>query len=439
MTTAIRSRIMHFRDDNAGSPAALLEYFDDGVLVAEAGKITTMGHARQLSDQGFDLNRCEHFPNAMLVAGFIDAHVHAPQLDVMASYGEQLLDWLERYTFPAESKFADADYSGSQTTSFLRALLANGTTSAMVFTTSIKHSAEHLFEQAYALNMRMIAGKTMMDRNAPRTLLDSAAQSRRDNESLIRRWHDRGRLAYALTPRFAGTSTREQLKSTGATLKKFAGLRVQTHLSENLAEVTWTQQLFPEAKDYLDIYERYALVGPHTTFAHCLHLSDSEIERLAARGCSIAFCPSSNLFLGSGLFDYGRLSAMHIPIALASDVGAGTGLSAFNTMGEAYKVCQLQGYALSAAEAFYLTSLGAARSLGIEQHVGNLRPGSEADFLLIDAKNHPRIHTRIQSCTSVEEELFVYMIMGDERLIARTYVAGKMQYEINAFVGNATS
>lgn len=426
---AIRSRIMHFSNDREGDPASLFEYYDDGILVVVDNHIRALGHADEFIRQGFDESDYEYLPKQLIIAGFIDTHVHAPQLDVIASFGEQLLDWLEKYTFPMELKFADVAYSQSQTRRFLSSLIQNGTTSAMVFTTSFKHSVDHLFEQAKSLNMRMMGGKVMMDRNAPSGLLDTAEQSQRDNEDLITRWHGNGRLSYALTPRFSGTSTPKQLALAGETFQRFPDVYVQTHLSENLDEVAWTAKLFPEASDYLNTYERYGLVTEKTIFAHCLFLTASETERIGDAGSSISFCSSSNLFLGSGLFDLETISARDIPVTLASDVGAGTSLSPFKTMSDAYKICQLKSYSLSPKEAFYRASLGSAKALGLDKYVGNLAINSEADFVVIDSANIPAIAERIKQCKTIDEELFVYMISGDERLIDRTYIAGVKQHD----------
>ncbi len=420
----IRSRLLRFRE---ASPQSL-EYLPDGVLQVDNGIITVAEDAQLLKSRGYDLQECDHRPGSLIMAGFIDAHVHAPQLGVVASYGEQLLDWLNHYTFPAEMKFADPEYSYLRTQDFIEALLANGTTSGMVFSATFKHSCDHLFEIADRYRMRLIAGKVLMDRHAPAALLDTAQSGSRESAELIRRWHGHGRLGYAVTPRFSGTSTPEQLTAAGQLLQLCPDLWVQTHLSENVREVTWTRELFPEATDYLHTYEMFGLHTSRTLFAHGLHLSDSELERIAKIGSGIAFCPSSNLFLGSGLFDIARFHRNNIEVALATDVGAGTSLSPFKAMGDGYKVCQLRNYSLTAAEAFYLTTLGAARALRIDHLVGNLNVGMEADFIEISATDHRFVRERLKLCRSIEEELFVYMTCGDDRLIASTTVAGIERY-----------
>ncbi|WP_018014478.1 guanine deaminase [Teredinibacter turnerae] len=424
----LRTRVARFKSDAGANPNACFDYLDDAVVEVANGKITQVESAQILAEQGYDLSRCEHLPNRLLMAGFIDAHVHAPQLDVMGAYGEQLLDWLDKYTFPAELKFAEPDYSAQQTARFLAQLHAHGTTTAMVYTTSFAHSTEHLFQQAAECNMRLLAGKVWMDRNAPTALLDTAESAFNDSRNLIDKWHGFQRLGYVLTPRFAGTSTPEQLRAARKLVAAYPDVWIQTHLSENQAEVEWTKTLFPEAKDYLHTYEQFDLVTEKTLFAHCIHLTPSETDRIAASGAGIAFCPSSNLFLGSGLMNYSSIKAHQIPVALCSDIGAGTSLSPFVTMGDAYKVCQLQNYPLTALEAFYLASLGAARTLHLGDKIGSVDAGFEADFILINSEGHPYIHQRIASCKSIEEELFVYMTCGDDRLIERTYIAGQPIY-----------
>lgn len=422
--TLLRSRIVHFRDDIAGPPDSALEYFEDGVIGFADGRITLLDDARRAAKQGLDLSTAEHRPDALISCGFIDAHVHAPQLAVMGSYGEKLLDWLQKYTFPAELRFADEEISRQNADFFIDALLAHGTTSAMVFTTSFAHSTEHLFEAAQRAGMRLIAGKVLMDCNAPDALLDTPERALRESAALIEKWHGRGRLGYAVTPRFAGTSSRAQLTVAGQLLRNYPDLWLQTHLSENRDEIAWTATLFPEASDYLNIYERYGLHGERSVYAHCIHLTASEQQRLTDAGAAVAFCPSSNLFLGSGLLELQQLRERGIPVALATDVGAGTGLCQLQSMGEAYKVCQLQDYALGAAEAFYMATLGAARALHLERYIGNLAPGKEADLLLLNGSRVPLLRERLRHCRNIREELFAYMSMGDERIIERTYVSG---------------
>jgi len=426
--TILRTRIAHFKDETDLSNQAALEYLDDAIVVFENGKVTLLDDANKLSQQGFDLTNADHQPDSLLMSGFIDSHVHVPQLDIIGSYGKQLLDWLNDYTFPMETLFSDEEHSKAMTKRFIDCLFAQGTTTAMAFTTSFAHSAEHLFEEAYKRNMRLLAGKVTMDCNAPDALLDTPELAFSDSSRLIEKWHGEGRLGYAITPRFAITSSVKQLEYLKRLQNNYPGVWLQTHLSENKQEVDFVKELFPSSKDYLDVYETYGLHTDKTVFAHGIHLSDMELDRLKDTGSTIAFCPSSNLFLGSGLLDLERVLKAGVNVVLASDVGAGTSLSMFKTMGDAYKVCQLQGNALSACDAYYMSSLGAAKALKLSQHIGNLDVGKEADAILINPKTDPYFKDRTNFCKTIEEELFVYMITGDDRLIDRTYVAGQVQY-----------
>lgn len=421
---ALRARILHFTDAPTAEGAGL-EYFDDGVLLVEQGRIAAVASAEAIRAQGFNLDRCEHLPDQLVMPGFIDSHIHCPQLDVMASYGEQLLDWLNRYTFPAEMKFADPDYAAQMSELFLDRLVAAGTTTALAYATVHAHSADALFRAAEQRGMRMIAGRVMMDRNAPTALSDTAASGERDDRRLIEQWHGRARLHYALTPRFAPTSTPEQLAAAGRLYGDYEGLFMQTHLSENLAELAWIKSLYPDAKHYLDVYDRAGLLGPRSVFGHGIHLCDDEIQRLADTGSSVAFCPSSNLFLGSGLLDMARLTQAGVAMSIATDVGGGTSFSQLRTLADAYRVLQLQGQSLHPFSAFYALTLGNARSLQLDDCIGNFAVGKEADFVVLDLSPEP-LQARRQSQTSnLAEQLFALMILGDERNIARTYALGR--------------
>ncbi|MBX2848352.1 MAG: guanine deaminase [Acidiferrobacterales bacterium] len=425
----LRTRVVHFISKPGSSRHADLNYFEDAVIVFEDGRVSILEDATKLKDQGFDLSIAEHLPKALLMSGFIDSHVHVPQLDMIGSYGEQLLDWLNNYTFPMEALFASEDYSEAMTQRFINCMLAAGTTTAMAFTTSYQHSTEHLFEQAFKLNIRLIGGQVAMDRNAPEALLDTPESVQLSNSELIKRWHNTGRLGYALTPRFAITSTPAQLQVLEQLQRDYPDVWIQTHLSENKQEVDYVKTLFPSAHDYLDVYESYSLHTNKTVFAHCIHLTDSELQRISDTKSSIAFCPSSNMFLGSGLLDLQRIADSSVNVVLASDVGAGTSLCMFKTMGDAYKACQLQGNPLSASEAFYMSTLGAAKALNLSQHIGNLEVGKEADAILVSPQFDDYFRGRVSHCKTIEEELFVYMVAGDERLIQRTYIAGHVRHD----------
>jgi guanine deaminase len=419
---AYRSRILHVTSTNP----LRYEYWVDGVLLIEEGKVKDIGPAKRFEQSGFPMGFCQHEPDYLIVPGFIDTHVHSPQVDIIGSYGEQLLDWLNKYTFPAEARYADITYAATSAVAFLDGLLEAGTTTALVFATSHLEATDQLFSAADEKGMRMIAGKVLMDQNALMELLDTAVGGVADSETLIKKWHGKGRLGYAITPRFAGSSSVQQLQLAGALHKKYPDTWVQTHLSENRDEIDWVAQIHPDTSDYLNVYEKYELVSERTVFAHCIHLTESERGRLAQAGGKVAFCPSSNMFLGSGLLDLEQLKRDEIDISLATDVGAGTSLSMLRTMGDAYKVCQLRGHSLGAMEAFAMSTLGNAQCLHLDQHIGNFELGKEADFLMLDPNATDLSSRRIGLSESIEDELFVMMTIGDERTVAATYVEGNL-------------
>lgn len=418
---AYRSRILHI----TSTDPLKYEYLEDGVLLIEDGKVADLGAAEQFERAGFALGQCQHEPDYLLVPGFIDTHVHSPQLDVIASYGEQLLEWLNKYTFPAEARYADETYAATSAVAFLNSLLEAGTTTALVFATSHHKATDVLFEAAREKNMRLIAGKVLMDQNATTELHDTAVGGIQDSEALINKWHGNGRLGYAITPRFAGTSSVEQLTLAGELHQKYPDTWIQSHISENLDEVRWVKEVHPHTSDYLDAYERYGLVNDRAVFAHCIHLTESERKRFSDLGARAAFCPSSNMFIGSGLFDFAQMKEDRIDVSLASDVGGGTSLSMLRTLADAYKVCQLKGYSLGPMEALSLVTLGGAESLHLDQFVGNFEKGKEADFLMLNPNATNVMSRRVGFSDSVEDEFFVLMTLGDERNIAATYVAGE--------------
>lgn len=419
---AFRGRILHV---TSVSPLKW-EYLEDGVLLVEDGLIKDVGPAKQFEQAGFQLALCLHEPDLLTIPGLIDTHVHSPQLDIIASYGEQLLDWLNRYTFPAEARYADEAFAATSAVSFLDSLLNAGTTTALVFATSHLQATDVLFEAAYEKGMRLIAGKVLMDQNAMPELLDTAVLGAKDSESLINRWHGKGRLGYAITPRFAGSSTPQQLELAGLLHKKYPDTWIQSHLSENQDEIAWVKGIHPDMPDYLGVYEHYGLVNDRSIYAHCIHLTDSEKQRFADQGARVAFCPSSNLFLGSGLLDVAALQALDIPVSLATDVGAGTSLSMLRTLGDAYKVCQLQGKPLSAMEGLAMATLGNAEALHLDDCIGSFGIGKEADFIQLDPNASEVMSRRIGFSKSVEDELFVHMTLGDETSVAATYIAGEL-------------
>ncbi|WP_432698110.1 guanine deaminase [Marinobacterium sp. YM272] len=428
-TTAYRAAILH----SLGDPAELglensYRYFEDGMLVVENGRITALGDAAEIAKTLGSGTSIHHYRDALITPGFIDTHIHYPQTGMIASYGEQLLDWLENYTFPAEQQFADPAHAAEVSEIFVNELLRNGTTTALVFGTVHPQSVDAFFSTAEKRNLRMIAGKVMMDRNAPEALTDTPETGYRDSKALIERWHGKGRLHYAVTPRFAPTSSPEQLATAGQLLREHEGLYLHTHLSENRNEIEWVKELFPEQNGYLDVYDHHNLLGKRSVFAHGVHLCDEECQRLAETDSAIAFCPTSNLFLGSGLFNLPQAEQHKIKVGLGTDVGAGTSFSMLQTLNEAYKVMQLQGTKLHPFKSFYLATLGGARALELDQQVGTLEPGSEADFVVLDYNATPLMSYRMQQAKSLEERLFVLMTLGDDRAVKETFAMGEKVY-----------
>jgi guanine deaminase len=423
---AFRGSLFHLLDDpKEGAEAAV--YLDDGAIIVEDGHIAETGPWLEIAPH-LEGAKVERFRDGLIVPGFIDCHVHFPQIDITASPGNGLLHWLSAYAFPAESRFHHEDVAGETAAFFLDQLLANGTTSALVFATAHKVSAEALFVQALKRNMRIIAGKVLMDRNAPAGISDTAETGYQESRTLINAWHNKGRLGYAVTPRFALTSSERQLELAGRLIADHPGVKLHTHLSENLEELAAVRQAFPDCADYFAVYEKFGLATPHSVFAHCLHLTPHEWVRLGKSGAGVAFCPTSNLFLGSGLFNLAAAETAGARVGLATDIGAGTSLSLLATMNEAYKVCQMRKCATGAFKLFYLATLGAARTLRLDDRIGNFAKGKEADFLLLDSKALPLLQRRWASAKTIEEKLFALAILGDDRAVARTYVAGEMAY-----------
>lgn len=368
----------------------------------------------------------------LLLPGFVDAHVHYPQTEMIGAFGEQLLEWLKNYTFPVESQFADEAYAAQIARFFVDQLLSHGTTTAMVFCTLHPESVDALFSEALRLNMRLIAGKVMMDRNSPDNLTETAEESYRQTRELILRWRHQGRLGYAVTPRFAPTSSPALLAAVSRLREEFPDTWLHTHLSENTDEVAWVKALWPEHETYLDVYHHYRLTGERSVFAHGVHLEDKEWQCLHDTGSAIAFCPTSNLFLGSGLFRLSTCWQRQVRMGIGTDVGAGTTFSLLRTLGEAYKVGQLQRYSLHASEAFYHATLGGARALRLDEKIGNFMAGKEADFVVIEPAVTPLQRLRISRCQDIDETLFALMTLGDERNIRETWVAGQRVWQANS-------
>ncbi|WP_068877672.1 MULTISPECIES: guanine deaminase [unclassified Phenylobacterium] len=427
---AYRAALLHMLDDPSRAPAAEAHaYHPDGLLLVEDGHVAAFGAWADLAPTLPADTPVEHLPGRLITPGFVDAHVHYPQVDVIAAWGAQLLDWLNTHTFPAEQAFADRAHAEAVAQVFLDQLLANGTTSALAFCTVHKASAEALFAAALDRNMRLIAGKVLMDREAPAGLTDTIDSGREDTLALIRAWRGRGRLGYAVTPRFAVTSTDAQLAMAGEVLAAHPDVLLHTHMSENHAEIARVGELFPWARDYLDVYDRFGLVGPRSVFAHCVHCDEGVMARMARAGASAAFCPSSNLLLGSGLFSLKRACACGLNTALATDVGGGGSFSLLHMMGEAYKVGQLQGDNLDPLHAFYLGTLAGARALHIDGRVGNLLPGKEADFVVLDLTATPLLARRTARTRTLAETLFVLAVLADDRVVERTYLMGRLAHQ----------
>jgi guanine deaminase len=423
---AHRGAILHFRSDpGAHDDPSSFEFLEDGLLVIRGGRIAAIGPAHELLQSlPADLEIVSH-GDGILMPGFIDTHIHYPQTDVIGSGGRQLLDWLEDYTFPTERRFSDPVYARAVAQFFFDELIRNGTTTAMVFCTVHRASVEAFFQEAAARNMRMIAGKVLMDRNCPEYLRDSVSTGERDSRELLEKWHGRERLSYAITPRFAVTSSDAQLESAGQLAKAFPDALIQTHVAENLEEIAWVKQLFPQARSYLDVYDSHGLLRERAIYAHCIHLDQTDRARMAQSGASGAFCPSSNLHLGSGLFDIAAADDAGMSFSIATDVGGGSSFSMLRTLGDAYRVAQLSHQHLSPLRAFYLATLGGARALGLEGQVGRLAVGAEADFIVLNLRATPLIARRTAQSRTLAEKLLVLITLGDDRVVSRTYVLGR--------------
>ncbi|MDC0932899.1 guanine deaminase [Arcobacteraceae bacterium] len=443
----LQADILYFKDDpylnkNVNN---YLHFYKDGLLVIEDGYIKDIGDYKDLITKYEHVTINNEYINKLILPGFIDTHVHYAQIEMIASYGEQLLPWLEKYTFPTESKFKNKEYAKKISSFFIDELLKNGTTTAMVMGTVHKESVDAIFQSANEKDMRIIAGKVMMDRNAPVELLDTYESSYIQSEELIQKWHEKDRLHYAITPRFAPTSTPKQLEMAGKLKKKYPTTYIQTHLSENKDEIEWVKSLFPKSENYLDVYDNYGLVGDKSVFAHAIHLEEEEYHLLHKKGASVSFCPTSNFFLGSGLFKIREMKkkTRNILIGLGTDIGAGTSLSMIKTLSEAYKVTSLEQNTttkrepLGAFEAFYQATLGGAKSLALDDKIGKLEKGYEADFIIIDFEVDDLHKLKMDTIENskdtifekLENKLFSLMMMGDDRNIISTFVKGKQVYK----------
>ena len=429
-----RGSIYHCIEEN-GSLKPI--YFDDGLMVVDnkSGKIIDVGNFSDLRSSWDISNNLIHFRDRLIMPGFVDTHVHYPQYKVIASYGTSLLEWLNKYTFVEEQRFSDAAYADQIANLFLDELIKNGTTSVMTFCTSFKQSVEAFFNAAENRNLRMAAGKVMMDRHAPDELCDNPDNSYSDSKELIEKWHNKGRLRYAVTPRFAPTSSSSQLNQAARLLNEYPsddqtkGVLLQTHLNENDEEIAWVNDLFPDSNSYFGVYEDHGITGNRSVFGHCIHNTEEEYQRMAKTGSKVSLCPTSNLFLGSGLFELEKLESYGIDVSLASDVGGGDSFSMFKVMNEAYKICRLNDFNLDPIKAFYLTTLGAAKVLDMNDSIGNFEVNKEADFIVIDLNATEIISQKNKIAMGVNDILFNLMTLGDDRLIDEVFILGQRAYK----------
>lgn len=430
----ILGQVLHFladpgEDDSANS----YEYFPDGALWITDGRIAAAGPRVEVEANIAPAVRAAaevfDYSGKLILPGLVDTHCHYPQSAIIASFSRQLLDWLNDYTFPAETAFADPAVAARTANWFLDRLLAHGTTTAAVFSTVHATSVDAFMAGAEKRRLRMLTGKIMMDRHAPPALCDTVAAAERDCLALIERWHGKGRLRYCVTPRFAPTSTPAQLTLAGELYHSRPDLHVQSHLAESLDEIAWVRSLFPAARDYLDVYDCHGLLGPRSIYGHCIHLSPAETARLAETGSAAAFCPTSNLFLGNGFFDHDAAIAAGIRVGLATDVGCGTSFSLIRTLNEAYKVSQAKHRPLPPLRAWFLATLGGAQALYLDEFIGNFALGKEADFIALDPRSTPELEFRLEKTDDLAQILFALMILGDERCVAATHVMGKPAFQ----------
>ena len=429
--TILRGQTLAFRDDPFKvGPDAAVDFNSDGGVAIAGGKIVAVGQALDVIARHPDA-LLETYPDHLIMAGFIDSHVHYPQIDIIASWGEQLLQWLNRYTYPAEAKCADRAHAEATAHRFLDECLRNGITTASVYCSAHPTSVDAFCAAAQSRAFCMAAGKVMMDCNAPDAVKDTAQSGYEQSKALIARWHGVDRLTYAVTPRFAVTSSPAQLEAAGALWREHPTALMQTHLSEHPSEIAWVKKLHPGAPDYLGIYEQHGLLGRGANFGHAIHLTARERARLRETGAGLSHCPTSNLFIGSGLFDLraARQGDAPIPVGLATDVGGGSSFSMFATMKAAYEVSQLKGYSLHPADAFHLATVGSAGVLQLGHRVGNLAPGFDADIVVLDLRSRPLLAQRMQQVDSLWDALFLQMILADDRAVRATFVAGRKVYE----------
>jgi guanine deaminase len=425
--TLLRGRLLSFkRGPQSAADEDSYFYESDGGLLIEDGRIVARGSYSQIkAETPADAIEIDHRPH-LIMPGFIDTHLHFPQMQVIASYAANLLEWLNTYTFPEECRFVETAHAERIAVHFYDELIRHGTTTAVAYCSVHKTSADAFFAEAMRRHMCMVGGKVMMDRHAPQGLLDTPQMGYDETRQVIADWHGKGRNHVAITPRFAITSTPEQMEATAALVREFPHLHIQTHLSENHDEIKFTSELYPGAIDYTDIYAHYGLLGKKSLFGHCIHLSGREADAMSDAGAVAVHCPTSNLFLGSGLFPLKALSRREKPvrIGVATDIGGGSSYSMLRTMDEAYKIQQLLGERLNPLESYYLMTLGNAEALLLSDRIGTLEPGTDADLVVLDAGATPAMALKMEVVKTLAEELFLLQTMGDDRAISETYVAG---------------
>ncbi|WP_075289656.1 guanine deaminase [Pararhizobium arenae] len=427
MTTLIRARTLSFlRAPLAMDDSGAYRYESDGALLVADGIILASGSYSTVREHApADVIEIDHRPH-LVVPGFIDTHAHFPQMQVIGSYAANLLEWLNTYTFPEECRFVESAHAQRIAGFFYDEMIRHGTTTAVAYCSVHKTSADAYFGEALKRNMRMVGGKVMMDRNAPQGLLDTPEMGYDETRAVIEEWHGKGRNHVAITPRFAITSTPEQMSAAQTLAREFPDLHIQTHLSENRDEIDFTCSLFPEADDYTDIYASYSLLGPKSLFGHCIHLSERERDVMSETGSIAVHCPTSNLFLGSGLFPLKELMRREKPVrvSVATDVGGGTSYSMLKTMDEAYKIQQLLGERLNPFDSYYHMTLGNAEALSLSDRIGTLDAGTDADLIVLNMAATPAMAVKAEVVNSLAEELFLLQTLGDDRAIVETYVAG---------------
>jgi guanine deaminase len=424
--SGLRGHLVWCGADPASDPGALRSE-SDGLILFREGKIVAIGPAQTLGPQ-FPAALIMHYPGRIIAPGFIDAHVHMPQVDVIASPATGLLPWLENYTFPAEARFADSAVAQETVAFFIKELLRNGTTTAAVYGTVHPGSVDAVMLAAQQRNMRLVAGKVLMDRHAPANLIDASAdEGARQTEALINRWHGKDRLGYAVTVRFAGTSTPGQMHLARELMQRYPDIWLQTHVAENTDEIDWVMALYPGHRSYLDIYARFGLLRPRAVLGHCIHFDDGDWACMKDTGAAVASCPTSNFFLGSGLFDFARAATQGVPVGLATDVGGGTSFSMLSTMHSAYTAARMRGHTLSPAQLLYLATGGGAHALGLQDRIGSFALGMEADCVVLNPQATPLLARRTGLAKSLEEVLFALMVLGDDRAVEATVIAGVAQ------------